>query len=163
MKLGIFATLAVLYVSFPGVLGAEEAKKRAPPTKLQIGVKFKPEGCTLKAKPGDTVAVHYEGTLFDGGKKFDSSYDRGTPIEFPLGKGYVIKGWDQGIAGMCIGEKRVLKIPADLAYGKNGSPPVIPPNAALVFKTELVSINGKKAEKAENKEGEAKDAKRDEL
>ena len=92
-----------------------------------------------EAAAGDTVSVHYTGTLEDG-TKFDSSLDRGQPITFELGRGRVIKGWDQGIEGMKIGEKRKLTIPPDLAYGAGGSPPTIPPNATLIFETELVSI-----------------------
>ncbi|MBD3176168.1 MAG: FKBP-type peptidyl-prolyl cis-trans isomerase [Armatimonadia bacterium] len=98
------------------------------------------EGEGEVAEPGDTVAVHYTGTLKSTGAKFDSSLDRGEPIVFPLGAGAVIAGWDEGIAGMKAGEKRKLIIPSDLAYGSMGSPPVIPPNADLVFETELVEV-----------------------
>ncbi|OAY82479.1 FK506-binding protein 2, partial [Ananas comosus] len=76
------------------------------------------------------------GTLTDG-EVFDSSFERGDPIEFELGSGQVIKGWDQGLLGMCIGEKRKLKIPAKLGYGTQGSPPTIPGGATLIFDTEL--------------------------
>eukprot|EP00879_Flechtneria_rotunda_P013644 GHRR01014253.1.p1 GENE.GHRR01014253.1~~GHRR01014253.1.p1 ORF type:complete len:115 (+),score=26.96 GHRR01014253.1:190-534(+) len=99
----------------------------------------KPKECTRKAQPGDTVHVHYTGKLVDG-TKFDSSLDRGDPIVFELGKERVIKGWDQGISGMCVGEKRKLKIPPHLGYGESGAPPTIPGGATLIFDTELVKI-----------------------
>ncbi|TMX01510.1 hypothetical protein EJD97_024366 [Solanum chilense] len=119
------------------------AKKSGDVTELQIGVKFKPTSCELKAHKGDRVSVHYSGKLTDG-TVFDSSYERNDPIEFELGSGQVIKGWDQGLLGMCVGEKRKLKIPAKLGYGESGSPPKIPGGATLVFDTELVAVNGKK-------------------
>ena len=97
-------------------------------------------GNGTEAKAGDRVTVHYVGTLTDG-KKFDSSRDRGKGFSFTLGKGEVIKGWDQGVAGMKIGEKRKLTIPAELAYGARGFPPVIPPNSTLVFEVELLAVN----------------------
>lgn len=91
-----------------------------------------------EAKTGDTVEVHYTGTLLDG-TKFDSSVG-GKPFSFTLGKGMVIKGWDQGVVGMKVGGKRKLTIPSKLGYGKRGSPPKIPPNAALVFEIELLAV-----------------------
>lgn len=113
-------------------------------TSLQIGVKFKPESCDIQAHKGDRIKVHYQGTLTDGAV-FDSSYERGDPIEFKLGSGQVIKGWDQGLLAMCVGEKRRLKIPSKLGYGDRGSPPKIPGGATLIFETELVAVNGKTA------------------
>ncbi len=91
------------------------------------------------AKAGDVVWVHYTGTLTDG-KKFDSSLDRGEPIRFVLGKKQVIAGWDEGIAGMKVGEKRALIIPSELGYGAAGSPPSIPPNSELHFEVELIGM-----------------------
>ena len=96
-------------------------------------------GTGREAKSGDTVKVHYTGTLMSG-KKFDSSRDRGEPFEFKLGGGNVIKGWDQGVVGMKVGGKRRLTIPFDLAYGEQGSPPNIPPKAALKFDIELLEV-----------------------
>jgi len=97
------------------------------------------EGEGVAAKNGDNVSVHYTGTLEDG-TKFDSSLDRGVPFDFDLGASQVIKGWDLGVLGMKVGEKRKLIIPADLAYGDNGIPGAIPPKATLVFEVELLEI-----------------------
>ena len=92
------------------------------------------------AKVGDNVSVHYTGTL-ENGQKFDSSRDRGQAFQFPLGAGRVIKGWDEGVAGMRVGDKRRLIIPSDLGYGSRGAGGVIPPNATLIFEVELLGIN----------------------
>ncbi|DAA78149.1 TPA_exp: Peptidyl-prolyl cis-trans isomerase [Trichophyton benhamiae CBS 112371] len=89
---------------------------------------------------GDQVKVHYRGTLQSNGQKFDASYDRGEPLGFILGSGMVIKGWEQGLLGMAIGEKRKLTIPPNLAYGDRGIGP-IPGGATLIFETELVEIS----------------------
>ena len=96
-------------------------------------------GDGAEAKSGQSIVVHYVGTLTDG-KKFDSSRDRGKGFPFVLGKGQVIKGWDQGVAGMKIGGVRKLTIPPEMAYGDRGFPPVIPPGSTLVFEVELLSV-----------------------
>ncbi|KAI0489412.1 hypothetical protein KFK09_029254 [Dendrobium nobile] len=127
---------------FAALLLFVSAKKSSDVTDLQIGVKYKPETCSIQSRKGDRVKVHYRGMLTNG-NIFDSSYERGDPIEFELGKGQVIKGWDQGLLGMCVGEKRKLKIPSKLGYGAQGSPPKIPGGATLIFDTELVAVNGK--------------------
>ena len=97
------------------------------------------EGSGATPERGQQVNVHYTGWLTDG-TKFDSSVDRGEPIAFPIGTGYVIPGWDEGILAMKVGEQRRLIIPFELAYGEAGRLPVIPPRATLIFDVELVGI-----------------------
>ncbi|KAK4240155.1 hypothetical protein C8A03DRAFT_42281 [Achaetomium macrosporum] len=92
-----------------------------------------------ETKRGDSIDVHYKGTL-ENGSKFDASYDRGEPLNFTVGAGQVIKGWDEGLLGMKVGEKRKLTISPELGYGARGAGGVIPPNATLIFETELVAI-----------------------
>jgi FKBP-type peptidyl-prolyl cis-trans isomerase len=110
-----------------------------PPGPDKLDIMDDVVGMGAVAKPGDTVKVHYTGTLMSG-KKFDSSLDRGEPFEFKIGEGQVIKGWDQGVVGMKVGGKRKLTIPWGLAYGEEGKPPEIPPKAALKFDVELIEV-----------------------
>lgn len=107
----------------------------------ELQIEILKQGTGEEVKSGDNIAVHYTGTLEDG-IKFDSSLDRGKPFVFTLGIGQVIKGWDMGILGMKVGEKRKLVIPSELGYGETGTPGgPIPPNAILIFEVELLSIN----------------------
>ncbi len=118
---------------------AEPPKPTPPKDEKPLEKKDLVVGKGPEAKAGDKIAVHYVGTLTDG-KEFDSSRKRNAPFEFMLGRGNVIRGWDQGVEGMKVGGKRKLTIPPSLAYGERGSPPVIPPSATLVFEVELVEI-----------------------
>ncbi|KAJ4302075.1 Peptidyl-prolyl cis-trans isomerase fpr2 [Collariella sp. IMI 366227] len=107
-----------------------------------LKVEVQAEGVgSRETKRGDSIDVHYKGTLTNG-KKFDSSYDRNSPLNFQVGSGQVIKGWDEGLLGMKIGEKRLLTIQPELAYGNRAVGGVIPANSTLIFETELVSIKG---------------------
>ncbi|KAL1404189.1 hypothetical protein pipiens_005443 [Culex pipiens pipiens] len=108
-------------------------------SKLKVDVVSVPDGCTTKTKNGDMLTMHYTGKLTDG-TKFDSSFDRDQPFTFQLGAGQVIKGWDQGLTEMCVGEKRKLTIPPELGYGDRGAGNVIPGGATLVFDVELINI-----------------------
>ena len=108
---------------------------------MQDGLKYTDEqvGTGAVATPGKTAVVHYTGWLLDG-TKFDSSRDRNQPFSFPLGAGQVIKGWDEGVAGMKVGGKRTLVVPPALGYGARGAGGVIPPNATLKFEVELLDV-----------------------
>ncbi len=96
-------------------------------------------GTGAEAKAGDSVTVNYVGALYSNGKVFDASWKRKEPFTFTLGQGQVIPGWDKGVAGMQVGGRRELIIPAELAYGRTGSPPTIPPNSPLIFIVDLLS------------------------
>ncbi|XP_006624769.1 FK506-binding protein 2 isoform X2 [Apis laboriosa] len=107
---------------------------------LKVEKLYVPEVCDAKSKIGDQLTMHYTGTLVDG-TKFDSSLDRDQPFTFQLGVGQVIKGWDEGLVDMCVGEKRKLTIPPELGYGEKGAGNVIPGGATLLFEVELINIS----------------------
>lgn len=125
--------------STPAALGP--MKVTGQPTTTPSGLQYWDivAGTGAVAAPGNTVKVHYTGFLTTG-EKFDSSRDRGEPFSFPLGAGQVIKGWDEGVAGMKVGGQRQLKIPPQLAYGSTGAGGAIPPNATLIFDVELLAV-----------------------
>jgi FKBP-type peptidyl-prolyl cis-trans isomerase FkpA len=146
MGLGI-AALSISLASTTVAWAEDQTKSAAPmTTKTNSGLQFQDlvAGTGAEATTGHQVSVHYTGWLQnpDGsaGKKFDSSLDRGQPFVFPLGAGRVIRGWDEGVAGMKVGGKRKLIIPADLGYGARGAGGVIPPNATLIFEVELLGV-----------------------
>jgi peptidylprolyl isomerase len=113
------------------------AHKGPAPTKL--ATKEIVPGTGAEAKAGESVTVNYVGALYSNGKVFNASWETKEPFTFTLGKGQVIKGWDEGVVGMKVGGRRELIIPAELAYGKAGRPPKIPPNSPLVFVVDLLS------------------------
>jgi FKBP-type peptidyl-prolyl cis-trans isomerase FkpA len=147
MRFHFASSLLVLGISVALLAGVraddkDKDKKENKVVTTKSGLKYEDlkEGSGDAAKSGDQVEVHYTGWLKDG-TKFDSSKDRGKPFNFELGAGKVIKGWDEGVAGMKVGGKRKLTIPSELGYGKRGYPPVIPANAELTFEVELLKID----------------------
>lgn len=141
----VVLALSVVFVGCGG--GAPGASGGGAPADVAALKKDdKTPGTGAEARPGMMVSVHYTGWLYDPaaadtrGKKFDSSKDRGEPFEFQLGKGDVITGWDEGVAGMKVGGTRVLTIPSAMGYGARGAGADIPPNAALVFEVELLGV-----------------------
>ncbi|HKV10458.1 MAG TPA: FKBP-type peptidyl-prolyl cis-trans isomerase [Thermoanaerobaculia bacterium] len=138
-------TVALLAAAFPFLVPAgakqQETAKPAPEITTATGLKYQDlkVGDGAEAASGKIVEVHYTGWL-ESGTKFDSSVDRHRPFTFRLGAGDVIKGWDQGVAGMKVGGKRKLIIPPDLGYGKRGAGEVIPPGATLIFEVELLGV-----------------------
>jgi FKBP-type peptidyl-prolyl cis-trans isomerase len=153
MKLSIalvFALVAILAIAY-GCGKSEKAgtpsasgpvKVSGSPTTTSTGLQYWDivVGSGPTAAPGNLVHVHYSGFLTSGAK-FDSSRDRGEPFSFPLGDGQVIKGWDEGVAGMKVGGQRQLRIPPELGYGATGAGGVIPPNATLIFDVELLGVD----------------------
>jgi FKBP-type peptidyl-prolyl cis-trans isomerase FkpA len=125
-----------------GVNSSAPVKTSGSPTTTADGLQYWDVmvGGGATAAPGSRVSVHYSGFLTTG-EKFDSSRDRGEPFSFSLGAGEVIKGWDEGIAGMKVGGQRQLRIPPGLAYGASGAGGVIPPNATLIFDVELLDVS----------------------
>lgn len=125
----------------PSVAPVATSSAATKTTTTMDGLKIEDErlGTGAEATAGHKITVNYSGTLTDG-TKFDSSYDRGTPFSFNLGAGEVIKGWDEGFAGMKVGGKRKLTIPPELGYGANGAGNLIPPNATLIFEVELLKV-----------------------
>ena len=137
MKKILFVVVALVFVFSTAAI--------AKVVTMQNGLKVEDTkvGTGAEAVAGKKVFVHYTGWLYEGGnkgKKFDSSLDRGKPFSFPLGAGMVIKGWDQGVAGMKVGGKRTLIIPSALGYGARGAGSDIPPNADLIFDVELLDV-----------------------
>jgi FKBP-type peptidyl-prolyl cis-trans isomerase len=140
MRLVLHLVLACLLVACgPTASGGSSGGREVT---LPDGLKYTDDqvGTGVEAVAGKTAVVHYTGWLVADGKKFDSSKDRGQPFSFPLGRGQVIKGWDEGVAGMKVGGKRTLIIPPELGYGARGAPGAIPPNAALKFEVELLDV-----------------------
>ncbi|NDC37201.1 MAG: FKBP-type peptidyl-prolyl cis-trans isomerase [Proteobacteria bacterium] len=143
MRKLIHAALALLGVF---IMSTHDASAEAKTVTTASGLRYKDSvvGSGAEAKSGQQVSVHYTGWLLGAndtkGNKFDSSLDRGQPFRFPLGAGQVIKGWDEGVAGMKVGGKRTLFIPSELGYGARGAGGVIPPNSSLVFDVELLGV-----------------------
>jgi FKBP-type peptidyl-prolyl cis-trans isomerase len=144
----LYAILAAILFFTTAALLAQSRPNTSAPTKVTgDGVKTASGlqywdikvGTGTEAKDGSHVTVHYTGWLTSG-KKFDSSVDAGKPFDFTVGKGEVIKGWDEGVAGMKVGGKRQLRIPPELGYGASGAAGVIPPNATLIFDVQLLAV-----------------------
>lgn len=141
LRIGAVIVLIVLAGSVVAYLISRGSGQAGTETTTASGLKIQDlkVGDGASPLPGQTITVNYVGTL-ENGKEFDSSYRRGKPIDFKIGVGKVIKGWDEGLMGMKVGGKRKLFIPSKLGYGAMGSPPNIPPNANLIFEIELLGV-----------------------
>lgn len=150
MNKNVLIVIVIIILIFGGYFILQKPANNQPAEKKEIisenkevqtvKIETLQEGSGEASKTGDLVTVHYTGTL-ENGTKFDSSVDRGTPFGFTLGENRVIQGWELGVLGMKVGEKRKLTIPPELGYGSQGAGELIPPNATLLFEVELLKIN----------------------
>lgn len=145
--LAIMSALAVAMISgvshFATTTASAQTAGKPMTTPSGLQIIDNTVGSGASPKPGQICVMHYTGWLYENGKKgkkFDSSVDRNEPFEFPIGKGLVIAGWDEGVASMKVGGKRTLIIPPQLGYGAHGAGGVIPPNATLMFDVELLGV-----------------------
>jgi len=152
-QLALASAIAAMFLAPSGIALAQAPDKVPTPSQSKLDAKVTQlqivdttVGTGAEAVKGKVVVVHYTGWLYEPGlpdkkgKKFDSSVDKKSPFSFPLGKGSVIRGWDEGVAGMHVGGKRTLVIPPDMAYGSRGAGGVIPPDATLMFDVELLAV-----------------------
>jgi len=158
----ILAVTVMLLVSSEMALGFKKGEKGKSKQKqelqgtlkkeedIKVQIVHKPDNCETKTRYGDKLTVHYTGS-FQNGQVFDSSRDK-QPFTFQLGAGQVIPGWERGLVGMCEGEKRILIVPPNYAYGEAGHPPVIPPSTTITFEVDLIKIEGLPDMEAEQEE-----------
>ena len=137
----VVSTATCAFLKVPNTYAkAGEGYDLDPDTQIRIGIKKRSKNCSKKTKSGDRLSVHYVGKLYKNDEQFDSSRDRQEPFQFTVGRQNVMKGWDQGLLGMCIGEVRKLVIPSNLAYGEVGALPDVKSGATLIFEVELLDI-----------------------